>query len=232
MKKVLICEDEQNIRELIAINLKIAGYETMEAGNAEEALKLFADADEKPDVAVLDIMMPGSMNGIALCKELRKLSDFMGIIMLTAKVQESDKILGLTSGADDYMTKPFSPSELVARVAALYRRVSIYAEKDSSFKRELVSGEFLIDMKSHKLFKNGMEIDLTQVEYALVEYFMERPGVDIPREQLLRSIWGETYAGDEKIVDVNIRRLRMKIEDTPSAPTHLVTVWGKGYKWQ
>ena len=130
------------------------------------------------------------------------------------------------------MTKPFSPSELIARVAALYRRVSIYTEKDSSFKRELISGEFLMDMKSHKLFKNGMEIDLTQVEYALIEYFMERPGVDIPREQLLKSIWGETYAGDEKIVDVNIRRLRMKIEDVPSAPTHLVTVWGKGYKWQ
>lgn len=232
MKKVLICEDEQNIRELIAINLKIAGYETMEAGSADEALKLFLETEKKPDVAVLDIMMPGSMNGLALCKELRKLSDYMGIIMLTAKVQESDKILGLTSGADDYMTKPFSPSELVARVAALYRRVDIYKERDDSMKRELVSGEFTIDIKSHKLYKNNRDIDLTQVEYNLVEYFMERPGVDISREQLLRSIWGETYAGDEKIVDVNIRRLRMKIEDNPSAPTHLVTVWGKGYKWQ
>ena len=232
MKKVLICEDEQNIRELIAINLKISGYETIEAGSADEALELINKEEEKPDVAVLDIMMPGSMNGIALCKELRRISEYMGIIMLTAKVQESDKILGLTSGADDYMTKPFSPSELVARVAALYRRVDIYKERDDSFKREFVSGEFRVDLKSHKVYKNGKEIDLTQVEYAIVEYLMERQGQDIPREQLLRGIWGETYAGDEKIVDVNIRRLRMKIEDTPSNPTHLVTVWGKGYKWQ
>ena len=231
MKKVLICEDEQNIRELIAINLKIAGYETVEAENADQALSLFTEAQVKPDVAVLDIMMPGSMNGIALCKELRGLSDYMGIMMLTAKVQESDKILGLTSGADDYMTKPFSPSELTARVDALYRRVEIYKNRDSSFKRELVSGEFRIDMKSHKLYKNDADIDLTQVEYSLIEYFMERPGVEISREKLLRSVWGETYAGDEKIVDVNIRRLRMKIEDTPSSPSHLVTVWGKGYKW-
>ncbi|MDO4608551.1 MAG: response regulator transcription factor [Clostridia bacterium] len=229
MRRVLIVEDEVAIREFEAINLKRVGYETVEAGSGEEALEIFDNDIEGFDIALLDVMMPG-MDGFALCKELRSRSDSIGIIMLTAKSQEMDKISGLMIGADDYVTKPFSPTELLARVDSLYRRVS----KPSVTKQpstELHSGRFQLDLRSRTLSKDGKNIELTQVEFQIMEYFFANPDEPIGRTVILHKVWGDAYFGEEKIVDVNIRRLRMKIEEDPSNPKFIVTVWGRGYKW-
>ena len=176
--------------------------------------------------------MPG-MDGFQVCKELRQRNGSIGIIMLTAKTQEMDKVTGLLLGADDYVTKPFSPSELVARVDALHRRVVLAQKsKESNFKEELKSGEFVLNLRNRALLKNGKMIDLTQVEFQIMEYFFSNPGVALDRLDILTHVWGESYVGEDKIVDVNIRRLRMKIEDEPSNPKYIVTVWGLGYKWE
>lgn len=224
-------EDEVAIREFEAINLKRAGYTTVEAGSGEEALQIFDTETDGFDIALLDISMPG-IDGFEVCKELRKRSTTLGIIMLTAKTQEMDKVNGLMLGADDYITKPFSPSELLARVDSLYRRVELYgagsAQKNSD---EIVLGEFTLNMRRRTLLKSGKNIELTQVEFQIIEYFFANPDTALDRSDILNHVWGSTYFGEEKIVDVNIRRLRMKIEDDPSAPKHLVTVWGMGYKW-
>lgn len=231
MRRVLVVEDEAAIREVIAMNLRMAGYDVTEAGSAEAALAAI-DTSAPFDVAVLDIMLPG-MNGFSLCENIRRDSDSIGIIMLSAKSQEDDKIRGLSIGADDYMTKPFSVSELLARVDALCRRVARAAGQDTGQEAEgrMVSGGFVLDQKSRILYKNGEPIDLTQVEFQIMELFFANPGVALVREKILEGVWGENYYGDVKIVDVNIRRLRMKIEDEPSAPRHIMTVWGYGYRW-
>lgn len=229
MKKILIVEDEAFIREFESINLKRAGYTTVEAGSGEEALNIF-DAEPDFDIALLDISMPG-MDGFELCKELRLRTSTLGIIMLTARTQEIDKINGLTIGADDYITKPFSPSELLARVDSLYRRVTAINTKQEKVSDEIAIGEFVLNLRKHTLKKNGENIELTQVEFQLVEYFFTNPDVALDRTDILNKVWGDDYFGEEKIVDVNIRRLRIKIEDEPSNPKHLVTVWGMGYKW-
>lgn len=229
MKRILIVEDEVAIREFEAINLKRVGYETVEAGSGEEALEIFDNDTEGFDIALLDVMMPG-MDGFALCKELRQRSDSIGIIMLTAKSQEMDKISGLMIGADDYVTKPFSPTELLARVDSLYRRVS----KTSNVQKastQMESGRFVLDLRSRSLLKDGRNIELTQVEFQIMEYFFANPNVPIGRSVILHKVWGDAYYGEEKIVDVNIRRLRMKIEEDASDPKFIVTVWGMGYKW-
>ena len=230
MRKILVVEDEEAIREVVGLNLRMAGYEVYEASSAEEALTIFKES--KPfDVAVLDIMLPG-MNGFSLCENIRRDSSAVGIIMLSAKSQETDKIRGLSIGADDYMTKPFSISEFLARVDALVRRVSHNApEAQAEDDGRMVSGVFVLDQKSRVLYKNGQPIDLTQVEFQIMELFFATPGVALVREKILEGVWGENYFGDVKIVDVNIRRLRMKIEDEPSAPKHIMTVWGYGYRW-
>ena len=233
MKKILVAEDEQNIREFVVINLKRAGYDCVEAASGEEALRVYEQAGGDFDVAVLDIMMPGSLDGLAVCKELRQKNATIGIIMLTAKTQEMDKVTGLMLGADDYVTKPFSPSELVARVDSLYRRVAIAEmREENNFQEELVSGDFVLNLRNRALKKKGRMIELTQVEFQIMEYFFSNPGVALDRTNILTHVWGEAYYGEEKIVDVNIRRLRMKIEDEPSNPKHIVTVWGLGYKWE
>ena len=229
MKKILIVEDEASIREFEAINLKRAGYTTVEAGSGEEALSIF-DNEPDFDIALLDISMPG-MDGFELCKELRLRTSTLGIIMLTARTQEIDKINGLTIGADDYITKPFSPTELLARVDSLYRRVSASSLKQEKVSDEIVIGDFVLNLRRHTLKKRGENIELTQVEFQLVEYFFTNPDVALDRTDILNKVWGDDYFGEEKIVDVNIRRLRIKIEDEPSTPKHLVTVWGMGYKW-
>ncbi|MFR9215988.1 MAG: response regulator transcription factor [Ruthenibacterium sp.] len=231
MRRVLVVEDEAAIREVIVLNLRMAGYDVTEAGSAEAALAAIG-ASAPFDVAVLDIMLPG-MNGFSLCENIRRDSDSVGIIMLSAKSQEDDKIRGLSIGADDYMTKPFSVSELLARVDALCRRVARAAGQDAGQEAEgrMVSGGFVLDQKSRILYKNGEPIDLTQVEFQIMELFFANPGVALVREKILEGVWGENYYGDVKIVDVNIRRLRMKIEDEPSAPRHIMTVWGYGYRW-
>lgn len=229
MKRILIVEDEAAIREFEAINLKRAGYQIVEAGSGEEALEIYDNDFEGFDIALLDVMMPG-MDGFALCKELRKRSESIGIIMLTAKSQEMDKISGLMIGADDYVTKPFSPTELLARVDSLYRRVSAAVVKAQPT-NEIRSGEFVLDLRRRTLSKGGKDIELTQVEFQIVEYFFTNPDVALGRHDILVKVWGDNYCGEEKIVDVNIRRLRMKIEEDSSEPKHIVTVWGMGYKW-
>ncbi len=232
MKNLLVAEDETAIREFVVINLERAGYNVTEADSGEAALEKYEQNNGDFDLAILDIMMPG-MDGLQVCKELRKRNGSIGIIMLTARTQEMDKISGLMLGADDYVTKPFSPSELVARVDALYRRVAIAEMRnDNNFKEEIQSGDFILNLRNHTLTKQGKMIDLTQVEFQIMEYFFSNPGVALDRGDILRHVWGDTYVGEEKIVDVNIRRLRMKVEDNPSSPKNIVTVWGLGYKWE
>ncbi len=229
MKKILIVEDEEAIRSFEAINLKRVGYTTVEAGSGEEAIQIY-DAEPDFDIALLDISMPG-MDGFTLCTELRKRSQKLGIIMLTARTQEMDKISGLMMGADDYITKPFSPTELLARVDSLYRRVGMNTASEKTVSDEIKIGDFVLNTRRHSLQKNGKNIELTQVEFQIIEYFFLNPDTALDRTDILNRVWGTSYFGEEKIVDVNIRRLRMKIEDQPSSPKYLVTVWGMGYKW-
>lgn len=232
MKKVLVAEDEESIREFIVINLTRSGYVVEQAENGLEALNKFKQDEKGYDVAILDIMMP-EMDGLSVCKELRNLSNDLGIIMLSAKTQEMDKVTGLLFGADDYVTKPFSPSELMARVDAVYRRVEMTRgiRKNDSLSDSITLDEFELNLRNRTLLKSGSMIELTQVEFQIIEYFFKNPNAALSRNDILKQVWGANYFGDEKIVDVNIRRLRMKIEDNPSSPTRLVTIWGLGYKW-
>lgn len=231
MKRILIVEDETAIREFEAINLKRVGYSIVEAGSGEEALDIYENDLQGFDIALLDISMPG-MDGFTLCKELRARSETLGIIMLTARTQEMDKISGLMLGADDYITKPFSPTELLARVDSLYRRVEMQNKKSAPILTEDITlGEFSLNLRRRTLLKSGVNIELTQVEFQMVEYFFNNPDTTLDRTDILNRVWGANYFGEEKIVDVNIRRLRKKVEDDPSNPKHLVTVWGLGYKW-
>lgn len=231
MKRILVVEDEANIREFVVINLNRAGYDTVEAASGEEALRLVEECGGF-DLALLDIALPG-IDGLTVCKELRRKSKTMGIIMLTARTQEMDKVSGLMMGADDYVTKPFSPSELVARVDSLYRRVEVSASKEDTVTtgEEITQGDFTLNLRRHSILKRGREIELTQVEFKIIEYFFNHPNTVLDRSEILNRAWGDSYVGEEKIVDVNIRRLRMKIEDDPGDPRHIVTVWGMGYKW-
>ena len=232
MKRILVVEDEDVIRDFEVINLKRAGYEVVDVPTGEEAIQVFERNPTHFDVAVLDVMMPG-MDGFEVCRRIREKNSSIGIIMLTAKSQEMDKVNGLMIGADDYVTKPFSPSELVARVDALHRRVTVAAEKaQAPAPSELKSGPFVLNMKSRTVSKNGRVLELTQVEYQILEYFFNNPNTALGRQDILNKVWGEGYFGDIKIVDVNIRRLRMKVEDEPSHPTHIMTVWGYGYRWE
>lgn len=227
MKKVLIMEDELNIRSFVVINLRRAGYDVIEAGDGQEALDAIT-ANPDIGVTILDIMVPGDMDGFEVCRRIRATNKQMGIIMLTARTQEMDKVTGLMTGADDYVTKPFSPAELTARIDALYRRIG----GDSNASSELLTqGPFVMNTRNHTLEKNGNRIRLTQVEYAILKLFMQNPGRALSREDILAAVWGRDYEGELKIVDVNIRRLRIKIEDDTAAPVYITTVWGLGYKW-
>ena len=230
MTRILVVEDEAAIREMVALNLKRAGWDVLEAPSAERALELLHG--EPCDAALLDIMLPG-MDGLSLCETIRRDNADIGIILVSAKGQEQDKIRGLSIGADDYITKPFSVSELIARVEALVRRVrrSASAEGRSAEPDQLISGPFVLDEKSRVLYKSGRPIDLTQVEFQIMELFFKNPGTALVRDKILEGVWGKGYYGDVKIVDVNIRRLRMKVEDEPSNPQHILTVWGYGYRW-
>jgi len=226
MKKVLIMEDEENIRSFVVINLRRAGYEVLEASTGMQALERL---QQHPDVgvAILDIMLP-DIDGFEVCRRIRANNKQMGIIMLTARTQEMDKVTGLMTGADDYVTKPFSPAELTARIDALFRRLG----GDNSVTSELLSqGPFVMNTRNHTLEKDGNRIRLTQVEYSIMKVFMQNPGRALSREDILSTVWGRDFEGDLKIVDVNIRRLRIKIEDDATSPTYINTVWGFGYKW-
>lgn len=233
MKKVLIAEDEASIREFIVINLKRSGYDVVEAENGEEAINKYEEENGNIDVAVLDIMMP-LKDGLEVCKYLRAKSSKIGIIMLTAKTQEMDKVTGLLVGADDYVTKPFSPSELMARVDAVYRRVSIMNENEKAAvaNPDLTTvGDFSLDYRDRILYKNGSPIELTQIEFQLLDYLFKNPDVTLSRSDILNKVWGDGYFVDDKVVDVNIHRLRNKVEDEPTQPKHLITIGARGYKW-
>lgn len=227
MKKILVLEDESNIRSFVVINLRRSGYEPIEAEDGTTALeKLKAN----PDIvlALLDVMLP-DIDGFEVCRRIRATGSKMGIIMLTAKSQEIDKVTGLMTGADDYVTKPFSPAELTARVDALVRRLGVEDEEKAA--TELRSGPFVLSTRNRTLEKDGVRLKLTQIEYLLMKLFMENPDKAMSREDILASVWGESFDGELKTVDVNIRRLRMKIESDPTEPEYLTTVWGYGYKW-
>ena len=226
MSKILLVEDEESIRGFLKINLQRNGFIVIEAESGEDGLKkAFL---ENPDLAILDVMLPG-IDGFQVCNKLR--SDFpsMGIIMLTAKGQDIDKIMGLEYGADDYIIKPFNPLEVVLRVKAILRRMDVQ-EEDPAHK-VIESGDFVIDLYSQKLLKNGVEIDVTHKEYMLMKLFIENPNKAFTRDELLNTVWGYNFFGDPKIIDVNIRRLRFKIEDDSSSPKHIETIWGIGYRW-
>lgn len=225
-RKVLVLEDEESIRSFLVLNMKRGGYEVIEAETGEQALEKY---HENPDIAVaiLDVMLPG-IDGYEVCRTMRAEGYQAGVIMLTARTQEADKVNGLMNGADDYVTKPFSVLELTARVDALVRRLGLH-----SFTAETIqSGEFCLDMRARELKKNGKRVDLTQVEFSLMKTFLENRGRAMDREELLGAVWGKHYSGELKIVDVNIRRLRIKVEDDPASPRHITTVRGFGYMWK
>lgn len=227
MRRILVVEDEYAIRDMIAINLRLAGYEVTAVGSAEAAVECFDAEKNDFDLALLDIMLPG-MDGFELCDRIRQHNDSIGIIFISARTQEFDKVKGLGIGADDYITKPFGTNELLARVDAVYRRT--HRSRAESTNR-LTSGDFVLDISARRLIKGDKPIELTQVEFQIMALFFENRGVALSREKILASVWGENYFGELKIVDVNIRRLRVKIEDNAAEPKHIVTVWGYGYRW-
>ena len=226
--KILVLEDEDAIRSFIRVNLKKQMFEIVEASSGEEALEKL---DDTFDIALLDVMLPG-IEGFEVCRQAREKFPRLGIIMLTAKGLEQNKIEGLELGADDYIVKPFSPKELLARINALQRRLNV---KELNVEEEqggnITSGIFTILQNERKLLKRDKEIELTPIEFALVKYFMENANKAIHRDEILQNVWGYNYVGDFKIVDVNIRRIRQKIEDDPSNPRYIEKVWGYGYRW-
>lgn len=226
--KILLVEDEESIRSFLKINLERNSFQVIEAGTGEEGIE--KALLEKPEIIILDVMLPG-IDGFQVCSRLRKEFPNVGIIMLTAKGQDMDKIMGLEFGADDYIIKPFNPLEVVLRVKAILRRIGI-SEDESSNKNKLIGGPFIIDLYSQKLLKNNKEIDVTPKEYMLMKLFIENPNKAFTRDELLNLIWGYNFFGDPKIIDVNIRRLRSKIEDDSSNPQYIETVWGIGYRWK
>lgn len=227
-KKVLVLEDEENIRKFVVINLNRSGYETVEFDMGEPVVEYIKNNDDVA-IAILDVMLP-DIEGFEVCRRIRGLGNKMGIIMLTAMGQEADRVNGFMTGADDYVVKPFSVAELVARVDALYRRVDVDAAKaDTSV---LTSGDFQLNLRSRELQKNGEKIEVTQVEFLIIKTFFENIGKALSRDEIMKLVWGENYQGDPKIVDVNMRRLRIKIEEDAAQPKHIMTIWGYGYRWE
>jgi DNA-binding response OmpR family regulator len=226
--KILVVEDDDSIRKFISINLKRNNFEVYEAPNGEYALDNIKSIS--PQVVILDIMLPG-INGYDVCVKIREKYPKILIVMLTAKNQDMDKIMGLELGADDYIVKPFNPLELVARIRAMLRR-SQQGHSVIPGNNVLASDSLRIDIKAQRLFKNNKPIELTPREFALVKVFMENPDKAFSRDELLNMAWGEDFIGDYKTIDVHVRRLREKVEDDPSSPRFIHTVWGYGYRFQ
>lgn len=224
--KILLVEDEEPIRKFVKINLEREGYTVFEAGSGEEGIDIARS--KQPQIVVLDIMLPG-VDGFAVCKVLRKEFPNLGIIMLTAKAEDYDKIMGLQYGTDDYLTKPFNPKELTLRIKSLERRLEPEEEIDENY---IIQEPFKLDYYQRKFYKNDEEIELTPTEYQIMKIFMENPKKAMNRDEILKIVWGNDFIGDSKIVDVNIRRLRAKIEENPAKPEYIETVWGLGYRWQ
>lgn len=229
MTKILLVEDEVSIRKFIKINLEREGFEVFEAGSGEEGLEIAER--EKPAIVLLDIMLPG-MDGFEVCDKLRKSFPHLGIIMLTAKAEDYDKIMGLQSGTDDYLTKPFNPTELTLRIKSLERRLGSDNKEEKKGERFLESGIFKVDVYGHKFYKNGVEVELTPTEHEIVKFFITNANRALSRDEILNAVWGEEFLGDSKIVDVNIRRLRSKVEEDAAHPVFIETVWGVGYRWK
>lgn len=228
--KILILDDEDPIRQFMKINLDYQGYQTVEAASGEEALRIFDE--ENPAVAILDIMLPG-ISGYEVCEKIREKSPMTGIIMVSAKSQDIDKILGLEKGADDYIIKPFNPQELILRVKSLMRRVNLNPAGDSGEEvKSLSDGPFTLDIYSKTFYKDDREIDVTPTEFTILEYFIKNKGKAMTRDEIMKETWGDNYSNDTKIVDVNIRRIRAKIEENPAKPEFIETVWGTGYRWK
>lgn len=228
-KKVLIVEDEQNIVDILSFNLGRDGYDTLEAYDGPTGLQLALE--QNPDLVLLDLMLPG-MDGFDVCKKIRESGSAIPIIMLTAREEETDKVLGLELGADDYITKPFSMRELLARVKANIRRVSMKStvEEKTVDPSRLELGRVSIDTQQMTVFKDGKALELSQREYDLICYLAGQPGKVFSREVLMEHVWNyEGYVGDVRAVDVAVRRLREKIEDDPASPTFIVTKRGMGY---
>lgn len=223
--KVLVVEDEASIRKFIAINLERSGFDVLEAETGEKGLEM-AKA-YKPEVLVLDVMLPG-IDGFQVCARLREEMPELIIIMLTARGQDIDKITGLEIGADDYMVKPFNPRELTARIRTVLRRSEIIKAPDDT---PLTYKNLVMDLKAQKFFKDDVEIELTPTEFAVLKMFMSNVGRALSRNEIFNSVWGKNYFGDLKTLDVYIRRIREKIEDNPSKPQYIETVWGFGYRW-
>ena len=222
----MLVEDEESIRKFVKINLEREGYIIFEAGSGEEGIEVARR--ERPDIVVLDIMLPG-IDGFEVCKTLRGEYPSLGIIMLTAKAEDYDKIMGLQYGTDDYLTKPFNPTELTLRIKSIERRLEPEEVKESNL---IVDPPFKIDSYSRKFYKDDEELELTPTEYQIIKIFMTNPGKAMTRDEILRLVWGDDFLGDSKIVDVNIRRLRSKIETNPAKPNYIETVWGTGYRWK
>ena len=228
-KKVLIVEDEQNIVDILSFNLGRDGYDTLEAYDGPTGLQLALE--QNPDLVLLDLMLPG-MDGFDVCKKIRESGSAIPIIMLTAREEETDKVLGLELGGDDYITKPFSMRELLARVKANIRRVSMKStvEEKTVDSGRLELGRVSIDTQQMTIFKDGKALELSQREYDLICYLAGQPGKVFSREVLMEHVWNyEGYVGDVRAVDVAVRRLREKIEDDPASPTFIVTKRGMGY---
>lgn len=228
--RVLICDDEDHIRQFMKINLEYSGFDIVEAATGEDAIKLTDET--KPSVLVLDIMLPG-ISGYEVCEKIRSKYPKIGIIMVSAKSQDIDKILGLEKGCDDYIIKPFNPQELILRVKSLMRRVNYTEEEAKNEEYEILKdGPFKLDLYSRSFYKNEEEIDVTPTEFTILKNFIENKGKAMTRNEIMAETWGENYSPDTKIVDVNVRRIRAKIEENPAKPEFIETVWGTGYRWR
>ena len=230
-KTVLIVEDEQNIVDILSFNLNREGYDTLEAYDGNTGLQLALE--QNPDLILLDLMLPG-MNGFDVCRKLREAGSAVPILMLTAREEEADKVLGLELGADDYITKPFSMRELLARVKANIRRVAMMPAPSSQAGTELGKrldlGRVVVDLEGATVYKDGRPLELTQREYDLIRFLASQPGKVFSREALMEHVWNyEGYVGDVRAVDVAVRRLREKIEDDPASPKFILTKRGMGY---
>jgi two-component system alkaline phosphatase synthesis response regulator PhoP len=221
--KILVVDDELTLLNTVRAYLEQAGYMVQTATDGRSALHLFRQF--QPDLVVLDIMLP-QIDGLEVLRQLRQSSEVY-VIMLTAKADEADKVIGLGMGADDYVTKPFSPRELVARVKAALRRLG-----GSSLKKELISAHLRLDEEARLAWKDGRPLDLTPIEFDLLHTLMRHDGRALSREQLIEQVWGRDYYGDDRVVDVHIGRLRKKIEDDATHPTLIATVWGAGYRFE
>jgi two-component system, OmpR family, response regulator ResD len=223
---VLVVDDEPTIAEVVARYLERAGYRTRVAADGLEAIA--AATDRRPDLVVLDLMLPG-LDGLEVMRRLREHDrDRIAVILLTAKGEESDRVAGLRLGADDYVVKPFSPAELVARVDAVLRRLDASPAQEAS----LVMGELDIAPSARRVFVTGQEVQLTQREFDVLLFLVRHPGQVFSRNQLMDAIWQYSFYTDTSTVTVHIRRLRSKIEADPSRPRHIQTVWGVGYRFQ